>query len=68
MAKGSANGEDTKSECDSRNEPTWTNPFASHVGWNLEDDIRDVKDGQDLVVIVSGQVKIFLQSSKLCIT
>ena len=68
MAKGRTDGEDTESECDPRDEPSWTDPFTSHVGRNLEDDVRDVEDGQDFVVVVSLQMQVFLESGELCIT
>lgn len=65
MYKGSSNGGDAKAKGDGRNEPARTKPLAGHVGWDFEDDVADVEDGQHAVVVVARHAQVFLKASNL---
>lgn len=47
--------------------PSGTNPFAAHVGGNLEKDVADVKDRQDGVVVVSLEMEVLFKPGQACI-
>ena len=47
--------------------PSGTNPFAAHVGRNLEKNVADVKDGQDGVVVVALEMEVLLEAGQACI-
>lgn len=44
MHEGCADGADAEHERDGRDKPSWTDDFADHVGGDLKQDVRDVKD------------------------
>ena len=46
---------DTKSQRDSRDEPTGPEPLAAHVCWDLEDDVTDVEHRKNGVVVVASE-------------
>lgn len=48
--------------------PAWSKIFASHGGRDLEQDVTDIEDGENNVVIISDQFKIFLEASETGIT
>jgi hypothetical protein len=60
--EGGSERADTESERDGRYEPARADPFAGHVGRDLEDDVADVEDGQHGVVVVATHAKLFLQT------
>jgi hypothetical protein len=55
-------GSNAKADRNGRDEPARTPPFADDVGRDLEDDVRDVEDGQDGVVIVALHAEILLET------
>lgn len=68
MYKGSPKGCNTKAERSGWNKPTRTDPFAGHVRRDLENNVRDVEDGDELVVIVARELKILFKTGKPGIT
>lgn len=68
MDEASGNGTETKSQGDTGDEPSRTEPFAAHVGWDLADDIADVEDRQDSVVVEALQMETLLKASNLGIS
>lgn len=56
---------DTEPESDGREEPSRAHELAAQIRRNLEDDVRDVKDREHFVVVVTSHVKIFLESDDL---
>jgi hypothetical protein len=54
---------DTKPKRDDWDEPSWAYPFAGNVRRDLEDDVGDVEDGENGIIVVSGQMKIFFETS-----
>jgi len=68
MNKGRADGADTETERDGWYEPARAEVFTSHVGRYLEDDVRDVEDGENDIVIITPQAQVFLESSEFGIT
>ena len=62
--EGGADGADSEAEWDAGNEPARANPFTGHVGWDLEDNVGDVEDGENPVVVISFQVEILLETSE----
>ena len=55
-----ANGCDTETKGSRWDEPTRANIFAKHVAWDLEDNVRYVKDRKKLVVVVACELQILL--------
>ena len=37
--------------------------FTGEIRWDFKDDVADVEDGQDRVIVVSLQPKVFLETS-----
>lgn len=68
MHKSGADGADAEPDGYYWEIPPRTNPFASHVGGDLEDDVGDVKDRKDLVVVVTFHAEILLEAGKPRIT
>jgi hypothetical protein len=66
--EGSPDGADTETERGCGDEPAWADPFAAHVGWDLEDDVGDVEDGKNGIVVVACEVKILFETGELCVT
>lgn len=48
--------------------PPGTHPFASHIRRNFENNVADIKNGQDRVVIVSLEMEILFQTGQTCIS
>jgi len=67
MDERSGNRAYTECQGDSWDEPTRSNDLAQHVARNLEDDVRDVKDGEDFVVVVAFETQVFLETCQSCI-
>lgn len=65
--KGRRNGNGAKAQRDDGDEPSRTDPLAADIRRNLKEDVRDVEDGQDLVVVVTFEVEILLQTCQACI-
>jgi hypothetical protein len=66
--KGCTNGADTKSQRNSRNKPSGTDPFARDVGRDLEDDVRNVKYGENFIVVIAFKTEFFLETGDFCVT
>lgn len=64
MYKGSPKGCNTKAKRSGWNKPTRTNPFAGHVRRDFEDNVRNVEDGDELVVIVALELEILFKSGE----
>jgi hypothetical protein len=62
MYEGGGDTDDAKEERCEREEPTRTHPLASNGGGDFEEDIRDVKDREDLVVVVTLKLEILSES------
>jgi hypothetical protein len=44
---------DTETQGDERDKPPRSDPFASHVCRDFEDDVGDIEDGENPVVVVA---------------
>jgi hypothetical protein len=64
----SADRADAKTEGKGGDIPPRTDPLASHVGGNFEENIGDIEDGEDFIVIVTFEAEIFFESGDLRIT
>lgn len=56
-------GKTTEAEGDGGDEPAGAKVLAADVGWDLENNVGDVEDGEETVVVVTGKVEIILETS-----
>lgn len=66
--KGECYREDAETERDAGDEPAGTDPFAANVRRDFEDDIGDVKDGEEGVVVVALETEVIFESCETCVT
>lgn len=65
--KSRANRTNAEAEGDDGNEPTRTNPLAADVEGNFENDVTDVEHGQNSIVVIAFESKVFLKSGQACV-
>jgi hypothetical protein len=63
LDKGGTQGTYAKAQRRQGQKPSWAYVLAEDSAWNLKQDIRDVKDGQNLVVIVCLELEISRHAS-----
>ncbi len=68
MDKGGADRDDAETERNGRDEPAGPDPLAHDVGGNLEQNVRDVEDGEQGIVVVTRHAKVFLKASNFGIS
>lgn len=54
--------QETEAEREKRNRPSRSNRLVEHLHRELEDDVGDVKGGEEDVVVVTDKSKVFLQT------
>ena len=64
MHKGRTDGTNAKYQGRSWKKPSWANPLAGDVAWNLEDDVRNIEDREDGIIIVPLKIEIFFKPGK----
>ena len=66
--KSRADGTDTETERNGGYESARTNLLTGDGRRDFEENVGDVKDGEDSVVVVSPKMEVFLETGKSCIT
>lgn len=62
--EGGADAADAEAEGYRGDVPAWADVFAGHVGGDLEEDVRDVEDGEDFVVVVAREAEVGFEAGE----
>lgn len=62
MYVGRCDGRAPETECACGDEPTRADVFAERVAGQLEQNVRDIKDGEHGVIVVAFQVQVLLHA------
>ena len=65
MDKGGGDGGHSEEQRRAWEEPTRSDPLTHDIGRDLEQDVRDIEDGENDIIVVAFETKVLLQAGNL---